>query len=56
MLQTAAYGMQALDSAAKRSASDVQRTTPTNGERLLEEGDGSSGKARQANVTVSDCL
>lgn len=54
MLQAAAYGAQALDSAAKRSASEAPRAPPTSaGERSHEEGDGGVAKARQPNVNVS---
>ena len=62
MLQAAAYGAQALDSATKRSVCDMAPRPqpppplPTNGERLHEEGDGGAGKARQTNVNVSDWL
>ena len=53
MIQAAAYGAQALDSAAKRPASEAPRVPPTNGERPHEEADGGVAKARQANVNVS---
>ncbi|KAI0085757.1 hypothetical protein BDY19DRAFT_390910 [Irpex rosettiformis] len=59
MLQAAAYGAQALDSATKRSVCDMARSQPppplpTNGERSHEEGDGGAGKARQTNVNKND--
>jgi hypothetical protein len=65
MLQAAAYGAQAFENAVKRSACDMaprqQQPPPPppplpNGERAPEEREGSVGKARQANVNVSDML
>jgi len=54
MLQAASYGAQALDSAVRRSASEIPRAPPTNGERSQEESDGVAGKARQANVNKNE--
>ncbi|KAI0339410.1 hypothetical protein BDW22DRAFT_1431680 [Trametopsis cervina] len=54
MLQAATYGAQALDSATKRSTSELPRAPPTDGERPHEEGDGGAGKARQSNVIKND--